>query len=208
MSCLIFVKTVYEECMPFSAFCAYCVLTSAAWKGEIKRWKGLNVSHLSKRILRGPWISIFFFYLKGSLSFCVQERAEHFITSELLEPVAASGEEGEPWPRHSVRPLPQQHHSPLRTDQRGLRTPLQEGNTRRHRSNLFQSHCSSVLGLLWRGAEGRYLLLRVSLQWAIPCNEMYVLVYTVQDMKPWYGHGISPQARFLSVLGVSHGCGY
>lgn len=60
MSCLIFVKTVCEERMPFSVFCAYCVCTSAAWKGEIKRWKRLNVSHLFKRIPRGPWISFFF----------------------------------------------------------------------------------------------------------------------------------------------------
>lgn len=129
----------------------------------------------------------------------MQERAEHFITSELLEPVAASGEEGEPRPRHSVRPLPQQHHSPLRTDQRGLRTPLQEGN------GVIEPFSKSLFFCfrdVMKGCRG------VSLHWAIPCNEMFVLVYTVQDMKPWYGHRISPQARFLSVLGVSHGCSY
>lgn len=58
---------------------------------------------------------------------CFQEGADHFVSGELLESVAAPGEEGEPWPCYSVWPLPQQHHSPLCTDQWGLRTPLQEG---------------------------------------------------------------------------------
>lgn len=58
---------------------------------------------------------------------CEQEGAEHLIAGELLEPAAASGEEGEPRPRHPVRPLPQQHHTPLCTDQRGFGKALQEG---------------------------------------------------------------------------------
>lgn len=57
----------------------------------------------------------------------MQEGADHLVSGELLEPAAASGEEGEPRPRHPVRPLPQQHHPPIRADQRGLGTPLQEG---------------------------------------------------------------------------------
>lgn len=58
---------------------------------------------------------------------CFQEGAEHPVPGQLLEPVAAPGEEGEPRPRHAVRPLPQQHHTPLRAGQRGLGPPLQEG---------------------------------------------------------------------------------
>lgn len=59
---------------------------------------------------------------------CLQEGAVRLISGELLEPSAASGEEGESGPRHFVRPLPQQHHPTVRADQRGLGAPLQEGD--------------------------------------------------------------------------------
>lgn len=48
-----------------------CAELSAGWKGEFRRWKRLNASHLSKPMLGGPWI----YFKCVSLALCRKEQS-------------------------------------------------------------------------------------------------------------------------------------